>query len=338
MPDSLEPSAAAALAAYDLEPPVEIFALPRQGASNTSAGIRTGAGTFVWKTYSDHHDPGSVLYEHRLLVSLDTEGLSFCVPVPIPARGGEGLVRGPFGWGSLTRWFPGETIDPSDLDQVELMGAATGEIHTALARRPATPRPGWPLFRLLFDFPPPARDPFTVTPARLHLSPDPANDSPFEWWRDEAPRIKAFVDGPFQALPWQLCHNDITPFNMLVDAGRVSALLDFEFATPAPRALDVAMGLRMTMRVWENPEPWEALQRFGLGYARWIRMAEAEVLALPQLIRLRIAVVVLWWLGRMSRPEEAAMVVRGMEYLRTYDRWLQHNEQRFVHMLTRAFL
>lgn len=72
---------------------------------------------------------------------------------------------------------------------------------------------------------------------------------------------------------------------MLVAAGRVSAVLDFEFATSAARALDVAMGLRMTIRVWENPEPWDEARRFCQGYTRWTTLTEAE--AMPWLMRLR---------------------------------------------------
>ena len=49
--------------------------------------------------------------------------------------------------------------------------------------------------------------------------------------------------------------------------GRVAAVLDFEFACPAPRALDLAMGLRMTMRVWESGDPWPAARRFLESYA-----------------------------------------------------------------------
>ncbi len=32
----------------------------------------------------------------------------------------------------------------------------------------------------------------------------------------------AFVAGPYRALPRQLCHNDVTPANVLVTAGRVT--------------------------------------------------------------------------------------------------------------------
>ena len=150
--------------------------------------------------------------------------------------------------------------------------------------------------------------------------------------------MQAFVDGPYRALPWQTCHNDITANNVLVDAGRASAVLDFEFATPAARALDVAMGLRTTMQIWENPEPWEVVRRFCRAYTRWMPMVEAEVIALPQLIRLRSAIVVLWWLGRMAAPGDVAAVLRGMQYLQTQVRWLDRYAEQFVDVVQREVL
>jgi len=117
-------------------------------------------------------------------------------------------------------------------------------------------------------------------------------------------------------LPWQLCHNDVTPANVLVEAARVSAMLDFELAAPAARALDVAMELRMTMRVWQNPEPWDVVSRFCRGYARWLPVTEAEARALPWLMRLRGALTVLWWLGRRGRPDDGPIVLDRIEYLR----------------------
>ena len=136
-------------------------------------------------------------------------------------------------------------------------------------------------------------------------------------------------------MPWQLCHNDFSPANVLIDGGRVSGVLDFEFAAPAPRALDVAMGLRMAMQMWENPELWELARRFCRGYARWIRMAEAEVLALPQLLRLRTAIPFLWWLGRMDVPGGVERLPARIENLQRLVRWLDHHEQRLVELVMR---
>jgi homoserine kinase type II len=243
------------LAAYELVPPVEIIALPGQGVNNHNVSVRTGSGDFVVKTYTSNDDPASIHYEHRLLNWLAEAGLSFAVPVPIHTPGSASLCGGPFGWTSLSLRLPGSHLDPHRQDHVELLGAATGELQAALRHYPTTPRPGRPLFSTLFGFPLPFRSPFILAPNHLGLPDAPPYNSLLRWWREEAAQVKAFVEGPYGALPWQVCHNDVTPTNVLVEAGRVTAVLDFEFAAPAARALDVAMGLRMTMRIWEDPEP-----------------------------------------------------------------------------------
>src|SRR2546421_775492 len=79
MNEPVDPAGALVLASYDLAPPVEIFALPQQGVNNHNAGVRTGAGDFVVKTYTSYDDPASIHYEHRLLTWLAEEALSFAV-------------------------------------------------------------------------------------------------------------------------------------------------------------------------------------------------------------------------------------------------------------------
>jgi Ser/Thr protein kinase RdoA (MazF antagonist) len=318
------------LTAYHLTPPVSTFELPLQGTSNTSVGVRTGAGELVWKSYNRIHPLASIRYEQRLLAGLAAAGLSFAVPAPLLTQEGALLCCGPQGWGALSARLPGTPLDPYNLDQVEQLGAATGELLAALQGFSNRPRPGRTLFDALFDFPPPERNPITLTPAQLGLPDQEPFASLLAWWREEAARLQAFVVGPYRALPRQLCHNDLAPANVLVEGVRVSAVLDFEFATPAARALDVAMGLRMTMRVWENDAPWEAARRFCCGYRRWMPLAEAEIAALPWLIRLRSAIPVLWWLGRASALGGAETAVRGMGYLQNCVRWMDANGGQLV--------
>ncbi len=333
-----EDGAAELLASYDLVPPVELAALPHEGKNNGNALVRTGAGAFVAKTYVSlsYDDPASIDYEHHLLAWLAGAGLSFDVPMPIAARDGALLVHGPHGPMSLSRLLPGVRLDALAPDQIELLGATLGELQAALRRYPAAPRPGRPLFGALFGFPPPPRDPFTLTPEQLGLPSAPPYDGLLRWWREEAARLRAFVDGPYRALPRQLCHNDVTPANVLVAAGRVSAVLDFEFATLAARALDVAMGLRMTTWVWENPEPWDEVRRFCRGYTRWMPLTEAEAEAMSWLMRLRAATAIVWWIGRTAATGDAGPIPTNIAYLQRLVHWLDRYERRFVDVVMGA--
>lgn len=147
-------------------------------------------------------------------------------------------------------------------------------------------------------------------------------------------RLQDFAAGPYRRLPRQVCHNDVTPNNVLVNAGRVTAVLDFEFATPAARALDFATSLRTILPFWEEAEPWAAVRPFCRGYARWMRLTEAEVAALPRLLRLRGAITVLWWIGRAAAGS-AGLVPDRIANLQALIRWLEHAEHRLVEMVMR---
>jgi len=321
--------------AYDLTPPVTAVAVSHQGMNNASMGIYTSVGDFIAKTYTSlsYDDPASIHYEHRLLTWIAHVGVSFAVPAPIPTRDGVLLCQGMRGHMSLYPRLPGARLNPCDLDQVELLGATCGELHATLQQYPATDRPGRPLFGELFHFPEPERDPFALMPEHLGLPPMSPDDDLLAWWRAEAEKLQAFVAGAYATLPQQTCHNDVTPANVLVDEGRVVGVLDFEFAAPTPRALDVAMGLRMTMRVWEDPEPWETVHRFCQGYRRWGMLTRREVEALPWLIRLRGAITVLWWIRRTAGTGTAGPVPSRIAYLRNVVAWLDLYERRFVDML-----
>jgi Ser/Thr protein kinase RdoA (MazF antagonist) len=120
------------------------------------------------------------------------------------------------------------------------------------------------------------------------------------------------------------------PANLLVAMNQAVALLDFEFATPAARAMDVAQGLRMTTRVWENPDSWPVFRAFCRGYKHWNGLSSYEIEVLPWLMRLRTALVVVWWLGRMEAATDSAIVLRGITYLQYLSHWLQQHEQRLV--------
>jgi homoserine kinase type II len=322
----------AALAAYDLAPPISIARFPRQGVNNELLLVHTGEGALVLKIYRGAHRAASLDYEHRLLARLACAGLPFAVPAPLATRDGATRVRLGRRWATLAPYVAAVPFDASDLDHAALLGAALAMLHTSLVAIPPRPRPGRPLFAALFGYPPSRYSPLALAPAHLGLAHDPHADELLAWWRAEAAALSAFVDGPYRALPHQLCHNDPAPANVLVAEGRVAALLDFEYACPAPRALDLAMALRMTMRVWENPDPWPAARAVLAAYLAGAPLTGAEARSIPALIRLRSAIPVLWRLGRMERPEDAQAVLRGITFLRNATTWLDQHGTRLAEL------
>jgi Ser/Thr protein kinase RdoA (MazF antagonist) len=60
----------------------------------------------------------------------------------------------------------------------------------------------------------------------------------------------------------------------------------------------VATGLIYTLRFWEGPPQWEVARAFYRGYRQLHPLSAEEIVAIPWLMRLHNAVVIIWWLGR----------------------------------------
>jgi homoserine kinase type II len=323
----------AGLDAYDLVPPVRPFELPGPGSNNDILGVHTGAGDFVWKTYRTEGDLAAILYEHHLLAWLGQAKLSFGVPVPVPTRGGETVCRTPQGLHVLTRRLPGHQLDVGQLDLVEATGAASGELQRALSGYRASGRPRIPPFGDLDQIHPGVPDPFALSPQRLGLPDAGPYDSLLGWWRDELEALRPFVLGPYRSLPWQVVHRDLDPSNTLTDRGAVTGILDFEFAGEDARALDVAASLKFTMRVWENPAPWDAARAFCRGYRRRSALTQEEVEAIPRLTRLRDAVSIARRIGRALEGGQIQRTVMRIESAQASAQWLRENERQLIDLL-----
>jgi homoserine kinase type II len=284
------------VAAYTLESPVEVHPLD-SGTNNTSYRVESGSGVFFLKRYQTYSDVENLAYEHRLLGWLAARPLSFAVPAPLPARNGETLVRIQGSLYALFRWLPGTEPLPT-VGQAEAYGAALGELHTVLASFPADSRPGMHSYGALDLIHPQIPDPTKLDTTALAMPQTAETAEPIEWWQHEIARLWAFVRGPYRELPWQVIHGDVAFVNSLFEGDRLTALLDFEFAMPDARALDLAGILRSLLRrktVTESSSLARALMR---GYRRHVTLTGDELEAIPTLIRLSSAVSTIWWLGR----------------------------------------
>ncbi len=318
------------LAAYGLTPPVSLFDLPgAAGSNNEVQGIHTGGGDFVWKTRQNRFGQPSFLYEHRLLAWLAQADLSFAVPVPIPTRLGftECSILGE--WGVLSLRLPGQLPTFGHLPKVEVeaLGAALGELVHVLAAYPPAANPGLPPFAELARLHPLVPDPLHLTPPALGLPDTPPYNDVLAWWRENLAKLKPFLAEIYMALPRQVVHRDFDPSNALLEGGRVSAVLDFEFAGLDARALDLAVTLEFTMRM-EDDDPWPRVQALCQGYRRWGRFTREEAEAIPWLIRLRDVAATVRRMGQGLAVEGVYANMRRIEGMRRTSEWLtEHGEQ-----------
>lgn len=127
-----------------------------------------------------------------------------------------------------------------------------------------------------------------------------------------------------ESLPVQLIHGDLHYDNVLVLDGKVTALLDFEFASFDWRALEIAIGL--SKYAGEQPEAMPYFDEYIDGYATTGELTLAEAKAVPDLINLRILSNIVYFVGRHLAGEDdiSSITTRIENYARRVD-WIKTN-------------
>jgi aminoglycoside phosphotransferase (APT) family kinase protein len=166
-----------------------------------------------------------ILHEQRWLPELATD---LPLPVPVPVRTGVPGAGYPWAW-SVCPWLQGVEIEhahPDDwADAAQQLGAFLAAVHRdAPSEAPLNPYRGVPL-----------ADRAAIFAAGLDLLDLEVDRAPLmeEWDR-------AFATAPWESPPVWL-HGDIHPLNVLVDQGRISAVIDFGDMTAGDPASDLAM-------------------------------------------------------------------------------------------------
>jgi Ser/Thr protein kinase RdoA (MazF antagonist) len=280
------------LQAYDVRPLTE-------GTNNT--GYYVG-DEFVLRI---HRNAIAPTYEHAVLRALS--GLSFAVPVPVPADGETALrgeLNGQTVLASLSRRIPGEHPVRGDTASAEACGRALAELDHALARLDPT------------ELPPPFVWDGDLTNVHPRVpSIDRVIDGVSAEDRDDVARILTGI-GPRSDLPRQIIHGDFAMTNVLMAGGRVTAILDFETAGLGFRAMDLAAG---RFFFGEVGHPSAAFQR---GYLDAFPLTDAELSALRELELMREATSFVHWYGRyVDRQITAENLADRVERLRRVDDW-----------------
>lgn len=323
---------------YELTGPIVPFATA-QGTNSRMGGIATGDGRFVWKRYQPVHTAASIRYEHRLLGWLAGQGLPFAVPVPLRGRNGDTLQQMDASLYALFPLIPGQRPAKDSPGPMQAIGAGLARLHLALAEAPANERPDLSGFGTLEKIHPGLPAPHTLAPGDLRLPDSEPFSSLCAWLRAELDELGTFCAGRYRRLPRQMIHGDFAPSNTLLAGPRLTGIVDFEFALPDARAMDVASGLMFAMRVWENPHPWPIAAGFSRGYASHIRLTDREIAAIPLLLRLRNAVSKIFWLGKALDSGEQNRIrekVLSIRELQEFNGWLAAHPHKLLDILAKG--
>ena len=138
-------------------------------------------------------------------------------------------------------------------------------------------------------------------------------------------------------LPQQLIQGDLLYGNVLAENGRITGVLDFEFASPDIRAMEVAICVTQFMKT-DGMSPFA--EPFLRGYGEWRRLSVQEVRALPLLLELRSMASFLHHFGRWRVGAAAAEPARKrlMKFIEEAN-WLQSKDgEQTVIRLGEAYL
>lgn len=329
-----EPSAddfAKLASAWGLPAP-ESIRLAERGTNNTVRIVESAGRSYVLRIYHNLA-PTTITAEHRLLDALATRDLSFGVPRAIPTPAGAKTVETATGWAALTPYFTGRHPDADAPAEVELAGAALGELDAALAaisdelaptdwrRALDTTHPAVPdLDRLAEDLAP-------LLPSR------PVDDC----LRVLAPALDATYLGLLDRLPTQIVHGDYALSNVLVDRGRVTCVLDFEVAGLDLRVNDLVAALLQCRRDWWETDALDRIAAFCRGYGRQVTPRDDELAAIPDLARYRTLGSLVWRAGRWrSGLASLAELEPRLDSVVTLDRWLTRHADRVTETIHSA--
>lgn len=318
--------------AYFLEDRDVKFTATTGGVNNVVQYVETSSGKkYILRIYNNGLNHARVAFEHEILAQLAPMNLSFLVPRCLPSLddANESYVK--LSNGADACFFD---LIPGVLPKVTLteeIGAACGELSIAMAKvqvsQPAPTAPYYELYKVHH----------AVTREKFYeLVRTPAFDGCREATtllvkEIEEIEARAAAYNTQSKLPKQLIHGDLHYDNVLVDGGKVSGLLDFEFCALDWRAMELAVCLS---KYAGEKDPMPYFKSFVDGFSKHGRLTPAEVAAIPDLINLRILSNVVYFVGRAIANEDSidSLTTRAKTYA---DRvmWIKKNSQAIQDMV-----
>jgi homoserine kinase type II len=309
------PDLPALLTRWGVSPEAQVIPAPG-GTNNQTFLIDHGGGEWVLRI-SQNLAPDQVRAEHRLLDRLQTAGLPFAVPEPLPALGGEYLIETAAGPVTLCSRLPGVRPDLTSEPALQRFGRAVGQLSAALAHVPREDAPqDWLTSRLVH---PDVEDVLELCHELVAAGLS----------SDLTRLLVGFEQGTWltgvgAGLPVQVVHGDVAASNVLADerTGEVTAMLDFEIAGAELRVQDFVVALQQSGAL-DAPDWQRRVIAVARGYRSVQQLTDGETVAVPDLLRARAAGTAVWRAGRwrrgQARLDDVAVRLRN---LAATDAWL----------------
>ncbi len=288
----------------------------------------SGKPAHVLRVYGNHSNPRLIEHELAVVLQLQRQKLPFAVPAPEFTRRGEmcATVSTPDGMKLmvLLPFLRGVNPTPSNLGQARAVGSAIAQLLNAMKRVDTRGLRLPPSYLMLERVHPLVPEPLRAMDELGTL----ADKTTRFQINDILERVTSEANGVWRALGAQLTHGDVIPGNILTEGERVSAILDFENCASNPRAMDLAGALDTWL--WDVLGDADALWRrydaVGAGFTSVTRLSRDEIAALPMLILLRNASVLMHLIGRFTSGLSPYIDVENwLETMIQLDEWLTEN-------------
>jgi len=306
------------------------------GANNTTRFLEIDGQKYVLRMYENHQSIDTVEYELEICQRLQARPISFQVPQPVANRAGGYCTRTEQGAVAvLFLYIPGDRAAVTNLEHVKAIGKLTAELQEAFADLCIDREPPHSPYRELYQTHPLITR--EVLAQFFERPPEGFNREPLNILRTEMETFEQEI-GAFSDLPHQLVHGDLNCSNILVRGGRVSGVLDFEFASPDFRIMDAAIFLSELI-VHVQEDRWTHVEAYLTGYGAAGGMTLREVMALPLCIKNRRMSNVIHFLGRLlAGLDDPAVAEQQLKRFVALNRWLDENAERLIRLCERKIL
>jgi homoserine kinase type II len=258
------------------------------------------------------------------------------IPLPLRATSGDIIVlfeqeKGTPALATLYPLLPGRPPERNDPINASKAGSTLALLDSALEALPEIQPPDefqpLPTFGELAHWHPLVPDPLAAV-GQLPIDREQSKQI-----RTLLTKVIESVGGLYARLPQQLLHRDCDPGNILMDDQHVTAVLDFEFAGTDIRVLDVCVGLSWwPIYLMGTGKEWELIDAFGTAYMTDFPLREEELLAMPDVLRLRDATSLVHRIGRYLAGLETDIHMQDrVKHSLWREDWLSANQGRLLH-------
>ena len=294
---------------------------------------------YVVRLYNNGQETDRVAFEHAVLAAVEPRvresDAGFVVPRALRAKNGSGETYAVLPSGDCASVFE---LIPGSLPKTrfaDAVGEATAALSACMEEAEADVRAVYPtsptsVYRNIFGA-------FEKKGGSREAFFTEAETNPgLDGVRDAVTRLLDFIRALENrlaeieragGLPETLIHGDVHYDNSLADetTGRVTGIIDFEFASYDWRMMEAAAGLSKYVGE-KDPTPY--VVDYIAGYCRRATPTEAEIDALPDLIKLRVLETVVYFVARSAAGEDdiSQLALRAENYAARVA-WIDANAQ-----------